>query len=181
MLTELQKRKLIKFFSMYDANYDGVLVCQDFENIIKKLATLRNFGTRSSKYQLLMDKCMHNWKSLKGGADTSRDKKVCIEEWLNYYDGVLSEEKKYNQEVRYLMELIFEVFDGDGDGKISQKEWAGLLSVYNVSSVYAPLVFPKLDANQDGFLSKEEVLALIREFFYSDDPEAPANAMFGPY
>jgi hypothetical protein len=65
--------------------------------------------------------------------------------------------------------------------KISQQEWAGLLSVYNVSPVYAPLVFPKLDANQDGFLSKEEVLQLIRDFFYSNEPEAPANDMFGPY
>lgn len=37
MLTELQKRKLIKFFSMYDTNYDGALVCQDFENLVKKL------------------------------------------------------------------------------------------------------------------------------------------------
>lgn len=51
MLTELQKRKMIKFFSMYDANCDSALVCQDFENLVKKLADLRNWGSRSSKYQ----------------------------------------------------------------------------------------------------------------------------------
>ncbi len=181
MLTELQKRKLIKLFSMYDANYHGILVSHDFENIVKKLANIRNWGARSAKYQLLVDKCMHKWKCLKAEADKSHDQKVTLEEWLNYYDDLLNDEEKYNQEVRSLMELVFEVFDGDEDGKISQQEWAGLLSVYNVSPVYAPIVFPNLDSNQDGFLSKDEVLQLIRDFFYSNDPEAPANAMFGPY
>jgi Ca2+-binding EF-hand superfamily protein len=181
MLTELQKRKLIKFFSMHDATYNGTLVYQDFENIVKKLADLRNWGSRSPKYPLLQNKCMNDWKGLKGDADKSHDKKVSLEEWLNYYDGILSDETKYNQEVHFFMELVFEIFDANEDGKISQQEWAGLLSVYNVSPVYAPLVFPKLDANQDGFLSKEEVLQLIRDFFYSNEPEAPANDMFGPY
>jgi Ca2+-binding EF-hand superfamily protein len=181
MLTELQKRKLIKFFSMHDANYDGVLVSQDFENLVKKLADIRNWGARSPKYQVLLNKCMQDWKSLKGDADESHDQKVSLEEWLHYYERILSDETKYNQEVRYFIELIFEVFDADEDGKISQQEWAGLLSVYNVSPVYAPLIFPKLDANQDGFLSKEEVLQLIRDFLYSNDLEAPANTMFGPY
>lgn len=181
MLSELQKRKLIKFFSMHDANNDGTLVGPDFENIAKKLADLRNWGARSAKYQVLFNKCIHDWKCLKKDADESHDQKVSLEEWLNWYDQILSDENKYNQEVRYLMELVFEVFDEDEDGKISQQEWAGLLSVYNVSPLYAPLIFPQLDTNQDGFLSKEEVLAMIREFFYSNDLDAPANVMFGPY
>ncbi|MFP4100041.1 EF-hand domain-containing protein [Coleofasciculus sp.] len=181
MLTKLQTRKLTKFFSMHDAKFDGALAYQDFENIIKRLAALRHWGSRSPRYQLLLNNCNRNWEELKRDADITHNKKVSLEEWLSYYSIILKDEEKYLHNIHFFMELVFEVFDKDEDGKISQTEWAGLLSVYNVSPVYAPRVFPKLDTNQDGFLSKEEVLQLIREFFYSDNPDVPANEMFGPY
>lgn len=181
MLTDLQKRKLTKFFCMYDANHDGELVCQDFDNLVKKMAALRNWGSRYPKYLALQSKFMQTWKLLKGEADTDRDQKVSLLEWLNYYDTVLGDPKKYDQEVRSLMELVFEVFDYDDDGKISQQEWGDFFKVYNISCVYAPSVFLKLDSNQDGFLSRDEALQLIHSFFYENDPEAPANSMFGPY
>jgi hypothetical protein len=38
----------------------------------------------------------------------------------------------------------------------------------------------KIDRNYDGLLSKEEFLPLLEEFYYSDDPNAPGNGIFGP-
>lgn len=181
MLTELQKRKLTKLFSMYDRNCDGILAYQDFEKIVEKLADLRNWSSRSSKYLILSNKFSERWQGLQAKADKSRDKKVSLEEWLNYYEEVLSDEQRYRQTIQEFVEVLFEAFDKDSDGKISQPEWADLLCVYNVSSVYAPSIFPKLDTNGDGFLSKEELVQLIREFYYSNEPNAVANSMFGPY
>ena len=181
MLTEIQKRKLTKLFSMYDANCDGSLVLKDFEAIAKKLAKLRGWGARYPKYLNLLSQLTYDWKRIQAGADQNRDQKVSLDEWLNYHDQVLSDKEQYSQRVRALMELVLDVFDENGDEKISQKEWAGLLSVYNVSPVYAAGVFLKLDTNQDGFLTREEVLQLIHKFYFSDDPETPANFMFGPY
>lgn len=181
MLAELQKRKLTKLFSMYDANFDGVLVYKDFENIIDKLACLRNWSSRSPKYLVLNETFKKRWKTLQKDADTSRDKQVSLEEWLCYYENILADEKKYNEQVNALIQLIVDVFDQDGNGKMSQEEWAGLLSVYNVSPVYAPIIFPKLDTNGDGFLTKEEIVKLVYDFYYSTDPDNPANSMFGPY
>ncbi|MGD2181573.1 EF-hand domain-containing protein [Lusitaniella coriacea] len=181
MLSELQKRKLTKLFSMYDANCDGVLVYKDFENMVKKLADLRRWSSRSSKYLILNETFMKRWKTLQKDADTSRNKEISIEEWLYYYEEILGDEKKYNEQVNALIQLVFDAFDKDGDGKISQEEWGELLGAYNISPVYAPLVFPKLDANGDGFLTKEELVQLIYDFYYSDDSEHPANSMFGPY
>ena len=42
-------------------------------------------------------------------------------------------------------------------------------------------VFQKLDLNENGTLSKEEILQLTREFFYSDDPDARGNWALGPF
>ncbi|KAB1984653.1 calcium-binding protein, partial [Haemophilus parainfluenzae] len=38
-----------------------------------------------------------------------------------------------------------------------------------------------LDTDQDGWLTKDQVMQLFHDFCYSDDPANPANGMFGPY
>lgn len=181
MLTDLQRRKLIKFFSLYDSDYTGVLVKKDFELMFQKLSTLRNWSRRSPRYILLEDKLMNKWKKLRQKADTHQNKEVSIDEWLAYYEEMLATPQARDEEIAGLMELIFEVFDADEDGKINQQEWGQLLAVFNQSPVYAPLVFPLLDADQDGWLSKAEMLKLFQDFCFGDDPDSSANQMFGPY
>lgn len=181
MLTELQNRKLLKLFCMYDGDRNGFLVCKDFEKIADKLATVKNLGSRSPKVLVLKERFLQVWKSLLSKADSSGDKKVCLEEWLAYYDDVLGDKEKYAEEVQSLMKLIFEVFDANGDGEISPQEWTELFQVYNIHPAYAPTAFEQLDANQDGVLSETEVLAMVDDFFCGDDLNSPANSMFGPY
>ena len=179
MLTDLQKRKLTKLFSMYDSDYTGVLVKADFDLMFEKLSTLRNWSLRSPRCLVLQDKLMRKWKGLEKKADTARDHKVSITEWLAYYDEVLADRKTCSEEIASLMDIIFDVFDQDEDGKINQAEWGQLLAAFNESPVYAPLIFPGLDANSDGWLSKAEMLQLFQDFCYSDDPANAANGMFG--
>lgn len=181
MLTELQTRKLLKLFCMYDCDRDGVLVCKDFENIANKIATVKNLGARSPKVVMLKERFFQAWKSLLSKADTSGDKKVCLTEWMAYYEYVLGDKDKYFKEVQSLMKLIFEVFDANGDGQLSKEEWAELFQVYSVHPAYAPIAFEQLDMNGDGFLSKDEILVLIDDFFCGDNSASVANAMFGPY
>jgi Ca2+-binding EF-hand superfamily protein len=181
MLTNLQKQKIVKLFSMYDTNNTGVINRHDFETIIKRLADLRNWSFRSSKYQILSNKLLYKWKCLQGGADTSHDRQISLDEWLAYNEAVIADESRFAEEVRSLMEVLFEAFDTDEDGKINEKNWWEFLSVYNVSPIYADMVFSRLDTDQDGCLSKDDLIQLVTDFYYSDDPNAPANLMFGPY
>ncbi|MEB3356303.1 MAG: EF-hand domain-containing protein [Synechococcales bacterium] len=180
MLTDLQKIKLTKLFGMYDAQNNGSLDVKDFENIAKKIAHFRNWSSRSPQYIILYEKLMRKWKSMLQRADTTHNKKVSLAEWLTYYDEALADQGTYANEIQTLMESLFESFDRDNDGLISQEEWGELLCVYSISPVYAPLIFSRLDGNEDGHLSKDEVMQLLQEFFYSNDPDTPANIMFGP-
>lgn len=181
MLTDLQKRKLVKLFSMYDANYKGHIGHDDFDNIAKKLANRRNWSLRSPRYISLSSQLTYDWQCLKRDADKAHDKQISIDEWLDYYDIVLSSPERYQKSAQQLIDLVFEAFDHDEDGKICAEEWGEFLSVFNVSPVYAPMVFPSLDSDSSGFLSKAEVKSLFHDFLYSDDPNTPGNQMFGPY
>jgi Ca2+-binding EF-hand superfamily protein len=181
MLTHFQKRKLIKLFSMYDADRTGYLASKDFENLAKRLAALRGWGGRSPRYRGLLAQLTSNWQELKGQADQDSNHQVDLDEWLAYYEAVLGDAQRYAKRVKTLSQLIFEAFDENGDGVISQPEWAGILRVYNVSPIYASVVFRALDINEDGVLNQLEFLDLLHDFFYSDEEASPANFMFGPY
>ena len=181
MLTELQVRKLLKLFCMYDGDHNEYLVKKDFEKIAIKIAEIKNIGARSPKVLALKERFVQMWKSLSSKADASGDKKICLSEWLAYYDDVLSDQTKYLKEVQSLMKLIFEVFDDNGDGRFCQEEWKQLFRVYNIHPAYALATFQQLDMNGDGFLSRDEILVLIDDFFCGDDIDSAANSMFGPY
>ncbi|WP_225885397.1 EF-hand domain-containing protein [Leptolyngbya sp. KIOST-1] len=172
---------MTKLFSMYDSDYTGVLVKKDFELMFKKLSTLRNWSLRSPRCLILQDKLMRKWQGLEKKADTAHNHQVSRDEWLAYYDDSLSDTEPRADDILSLMETIFDVFDQDEDGKVNQEEWGQLLAAFNESPVYAPLVFPALDTDGDGWLTKVEFLQHFSDFCCSDDANHPANAMFGPY
>jgi Ca2+-binding EF-hand superfamily protein len=181
MLTALQTRKLTKLFSMYDTNCTGVLMREDFDQLFKKMASVRNWSVRSPRCMVVQDLLTQMWNGLAKKADKSQDKAVCLEEWLAFKTEVLASAQSYAQEVNALMELVFDVFDQDSDGKLSQTDWERLLSVYNVSPVYGAIAFPALNPDADGLLTKECLLQWVQAFYYSDTPDDPANGMFGPF
>lgn len=44
----------------------------------------------------------------------------------------------------------------------------------------AAVTFAKLDTSGNGSINKEEFLAHVKDFFFSDDPESPGNLILGP-
>lgn len=181
MVSALQQQKFIKLFSMYDASARGHLDRKDFEAIVNKAARIKNWSSRSAKYQTLLYKYMDQWDGLEKTACNNTKHQVTLPSWLEYHEALVASPDRYAAQVKELMEIIFDVFDGDGNGEISVDEWAEFLRLYNISPVYATFIFPKLDQNQDGLLSKADLLELMHQFYYSDDPQAPGNLIFGPF
>ena len=178
MLTDIQTRKLTKLFRLYDANQDGVLVQQDFIDLASRLV---EFHPGALHYAQILNHLQQDWLCLCTAADQNDDVRITLDEWLAYYDQVLNDIKQYASRVIALVTLLFDAFDQDGDGHISEQEWISLLSAFNVQPIYSSSIFLNLDVNRDGVLNQEEVLTLIHDFFYINDTATPANFLFGPY
>ncbi len=78
--------------------------------------------------------------------------------------------------------------DVDHDQMVSPDEWLSLADqLLQSEQSYAAIMngigettFPRLDSDGDGYVSRDETMANLREFFYSDDPDAAGNLFFGP-
>ncbi len=184
MLTQIQKRKLIKLFSMYDADNLGVLKLPDFERVAHKLAQLKGWKPGSSDYQTLLDKYAYLWihmrAEIKNKINHKLESQVTIEEWLKYHEIVL-DNQEYKEEIKSIATLVFDAVDLDENGNIDRQEWKNLFQVYNIPVVYLEESFSQIDCNHDGLISKEELLSSLKDFYYSQDPDATGNFMFGPY
>ncbi len=180
MLSDLQQKKLTRYFRVYDVDDDGRLARPDFERVVENVRALYGVDEESSTHRRLRDGYLVRWESLRKSADADRDGGVDLVEWLAWWDEVLSDEERYEGEVAVVTRTLFDIFDTDGDGVLGPDEFCNFYGVYGLDSAMARQVFAALDMDGDGTVTRHELVAMAHEFYRSDDPDAPGNRLFGP-
>ena len=180
MLTNLQKRKLTRFFNVWDADGDGVITTKDPEQVAQNLAKLQGLVPGSSEREGLYSGLLSYQNDFLKAVDVDESGRITLEEWLAYHEQMLQDEKRFEGTALMAIEVMFALMDQNGDGKISLEEYGKCMKALRIKDL-TEKALQKLDLNRNGILSKEEVLQLTREFFYSDDPDAPGNWALGPF
>jgi len=178
MLTDLQTRKLTRMFNAYDADHSGSLEYADLEAHFTNLAQMREIAVGSPQYDELQSSYRAVWEHLRQFADTDRDERVLPDEWLAYCSELVQSPDKFLTNRRVLARLDAKLLDRDGDRLISQEEFAGLRATLDTDTA---TVFQRFDLDGDGYVSGDEFVELFRQFFLSDDPDAPGNTWYGPF
>ena len=179
MLTAFQKQKLPLLFAVHDLNQDGVINRADFEEYSARIASTRGWGRDSAEYEELVDRFMAFWNGLDELARRKGARQVTVKEWLENWDEILANPKLYDQIVLPIGHAVFTMLDQDGDGEITAKEYANTFKFSGLDEHDAAAAFERLDLNHDGRLSSEEFITLAHQFFRSNDPADPGNALFG--
>lgn len=180
MLTDLQTKKLTRYFRVYDIDDDGRIARADFERIFENVRILRGEEDGSSGHRSLRDLYMGLWERLRAAADGDRDGGVDLDEWLAYWQLALADDERSEAETRALTDRLFEVFDVDEDGTIGVSEFSDFYGVFGLAVSLAETVFDELDTDGDGVITRSELLDISRQFYRSDDVEAAGNVLFGP-
>ena len=180
MLSDLQTRKLTRYFHMYDVDDDGHIGPRDFARILENLRILHGLAESSEDYRELEAGYRRRWEGIRRAADADHDGEVSLDEWLDYWDGVLSDEDRYEEEVQELTERLFSLFDTDGDGSIQADEFCNFYGAYGMSAAQARQIFMDLDADGDSRIARAELLEMSDQFYRSNDPGAAGNRLFGP-
>ncbi len=180
MLSDLQTQKLTRYFQVYDIDDDGRIDSADFDRIVHNVMILHWADEGTALTDALRAAYARFWDGLRKAADGDGDGEVSLDEWLAYWQLTLEDDRRYEEEVHHLTDRLFRVFDLDEDDTIGAAEFMDFFGVFGLPVDLAESVFVELDANGDGVISREELLAVAREFYRSDDPEAPGNLLFGP-
>jgi Ca2+-binding EF-hand superfamily protein len=181
MLTDFQRKKLSRTFQIYDADGDGIVTRADYERAGHNVAIANGFSPGSAESDSVTTAYLAAWEGMRRMADQDHDGRVSLDEHLTAYDHLLADAGPGIFVA--VCDASLNLIDLDHDGRISQHEyvtnlvgWAGGA----ISEAAATDAFHRLDVNADGFITREEMLDIVREFFTSDDPGAHGNWLVGP-
>lgn len=180
MLTDLQRRKLTRYFRVYDIDDDGRIAAADFERVVENVRILHGLPADSPAHRELRDAYLTRWRALRDSADVDGDGGVDLEEWLGYWDEVLRSDDRYEAEVAAVVRRLFHLFDTDEDGVLGPQEFADFFGIYGLGLDLARTTFRGLDIDRDGTITRGELVEIGHEFYRGDDPDAPANRLYGP-
>ncbi|MEM6830339.1 MAG: EF-hand domain-containing protein [Bacteroidota bacterium] len=182
MISELQVRKLKRFFGLLDFNHNGVIEESDFTSIAENLCVLWGLREDTAEYVKIVTRFSETWKRFSFYVN-NEDETASWEYILDLANKYLVKENQEQFSI-YVDEFageIFDNFDTNNDGHISVDEYLDLFMAYRIEVRYAAKAFRKLDRNDDDEISRAELMKAVKEFFLSTDEAAPGNWLFGAY
>ncbi|GAB4237674.1 MAG: hypothetical protein Tsb0034_12910 [Ekhidna sp.] len=180
MLTELQINKLEKFFYVLDYDRNGVIEKEDFIGIAENLCILWNIREGDPKYEKIFSKFEEGWNKFNLFVNNNGGK-ANWDHWIQFAEQIIvnGDEEVFNQYVDDYVGELFDNFDTDKDGYIDIDEFIDLFVSYRIEVRFAAKSFRNLDLNKDDLISRGELLKAVKEYFRSNDPNAPGNWLFG--
>lgn len=175
MATELQRRKYEKAFDRFDVDDDGIIDETDITAMVQIWCDTFDVAPRSEDWKKINSLANKLWRDLEGTVDADGNKSVTKQEWH-----AAMENPEYVENVALPFALaVFDLADKDGSGQLTVNEMIAAQSKAGIAEAETRQMFDRLDTDGDGYVTRDEYGEAIRQFYLSDDPNAPGNLMVG--
>lgn len=174
MASDFQRRKVAGVFAAMDADGDGFLERDDFEALAARWTGLRAWMQDSDDYQQMRETMMNWWKTVLSNSDAGHDQRVSLDQAILSVDRLAE-----SADVIGTANAMFDAIDDNSDGKISEEEYRQVVTGWKGSDADTGDIFPRLDLDGDGFITREEFAIHWHEFWTGDDDSSPSQFIFG--
>lgn len=168
MATPVASDRLRKRFEKWDADGNGVLEWEDFQEEAAKIA--HNFGAASDsrEAQTLQEAFRSLFGYLTREAGVAVDGTISEDQFLRVTENLIFErgEADFNRALGPVVKAIIGLCDKNDDGQINAGEFEAWLGGIGVNRSDAQQAFHEVDTNGDGELSLDELLAAVRKYHF---------------
>lgn len=181
-MSDFLDRKLTRRFATWDRNGNGALEKDDFLQGADRLGEAFGYSEDSPQRRRMRDLCLELWQRMAEVADFDRNGRISPEEYGKAFGKlVLEEPGAFDAAYVPVIDALTAMADHDGDGKLDREEYrAWFVTAFGVGEHDVDVAFDKIDTDDDGHVTRSEMVTAIRDYYFSDDPEVPGNWLLGP-
>lgn len=118
------------------------------------------------------------WDGLRKRADSNKDGQVSVEEWISMWNDYAQNPSAALKWQQLYAQFMFQLEDASADGTIDSDEFTTVCSSYGIDAQECKVAFTKMAKGKNS-VSWEEFQELWKEYFSTEDPNAPGNFIFG--
>lgn len=169
----LIERKYAKRFRMLDVDGSGVIDHGDFAMLARRLIDGLGMPHDSLKAERVTSGYQELWATLQRIVDDDDDGVISKAEFVRGMTRLAGDRPGFKRIIEPLARLSLSLCDADGDGELNEPEFAHMLRLFDATaSEEAAMIFRRLDTSGDGFLSIEEILEALCDFYIGSQQSA---------
>ncbi len=159
---ESQRSRAGTVFDLTDLNSSGELGAEDIEALAEQLAGHLGFAAGSPQHAAVKEATGALWQDLLQDLGLSGGDRISRKQYVDFYANATP--GALRQSVTPFTDLLFDLFDTDGDGRVSRSEFEAYHRSWGIPADRIQETFQQLDSAGAGFLSKEQLHQYLSGF-----------------
>lgn len=175
------ERKLARRFKTFDTDGDGFIEREDFELSVHRLGEKFGLAPNDENVQRLRALSLGLWQHLSSVADVDGDGHISPADYKSAFaQGLLETEESFDAVYLPFLKAIMPIADPNGDGRLNVDEYIGWTgSLMNLPETDARDIHRRLDTDNDGYVTTDDLLDAIREFYFDKNPSSAGSWLLG--